>query len=55
MNNTEIAQVFEDIAGLLEMRDESQFIVRSYRQAARSFKELDTQLEQMVRDGMALR
>ena len=55
MNNAQIAEVFESIAGLLEMRGESPFTVRAYRRAAQVIKDLPTELGQMVRDQMDLR
>ena len=55
MNNAQIAEVFESIAGLLEMRGESPFTVRAYRRAAQVIKGLPTELGQMVRDQMDLR
>jgi DNA polymerase (family 10) len=36
MNNTEVAQVFEDIADLLELKGEIPFKVRAYQRAAKA-------------------
>ena len=50
MNNAQIAEVFENIAGLLEIKGERRFVVVSYQRAARTIDHLPTELEQMVRD-----
>ncbi len=50
MNNTQVAEVFENIAGLLEIKSERRFVVVSYQRAARTIDHLPTELEQMVRD-----
>ena len=50
MNNTQIAEVFENIAGLLEIKGERRFVVVSYQRAARTIDHLPTELEQMVRE-----
>jgi DNA polymerase (family 10) len=50
MNNTQIAEIFEDIAGLLEIKGEQVFTVRAYQRAARSIYELPTELDQIVRE-----
>ena len=55
MNNTQIAEVFRSIAGLLEMRGDSAFTIRAYSRAAQTIKDLPAELEQMLRDGMDLR
>ena len=36
MDNNQIAQVFESIAGLLEMKGETVFTVRAYQRAPRT-------------------
>ena len=51
MNNQRIAQVFDDIAGLLEIKGEKVFTVRAYQRAARTISRLPTELDGMVRDG----
>ena len=48
MNNKEIAQVFLDIADLLERRKENWFKIRAYRKAAGSIEELPVEVEQLV-------
>ena len=50
MNNAQIAEVFENIAGLLDIKGERRFVVVSYQRAARTIDHLPTELEQMVRD-----
>ena len=50
MNNAQIAEVFENIAGLLEIKGERRFVVVSYQRAARTIDHLPTELEQMVRE-----
>ncbi len=54
MRNTRIAEVFEDVAGLLEMKGEV-FTVRAYRRAAQTIKGLPVQIEQILADGRDLR
>ena len=48
--NKEIAQLFLDMAGLLESKGESGFKARAYRRAARYIDGLTDPLEQMVND-----
>ena len=50
MTNAQIAEIFENIVGLLEMKAESSFTIRAYQRAARTIERLPTELEQMVRD-----
>ena len=50
MNNAEIAEVFEDIAGLLEIKGEPMYTVIAYQRAARTIAHLPEELEQMVRE-----
>ena len=54
MTNAEIAQVFNEIADLLEMKGENQFKIRAYRQAAMTIKKLPATVELMVRNGEPL-
>lgn len=51
MNNSEIIQVFQDIAALLELKKENIFKIRAYRKAAGSIEELPLAVEQLVREG----
>ncbi|MCH7653106.1 MAG: DNA polymerase/3'-5' exonuclease PolX [Chloroflexi bacterium] len=55
MNNGQIAEVFENIAGLLEMRGEKVFTIRAYQRAARTIERLPSELEDMVRDEQDLK
>ena len=55
MNNAEIAQVFEKIAALLQLKEESVFTVRAYQRAARTIDHLPVELSRMVQDGENLR
>ena len=55
MNNQRIAEVFDDIAGLLEIKGEKVFTVRAYQRAARTISRLPAELETMLGDGEDLR
>ena len=55
MDNSRIAEVFENIAGLLEMRGDSTFTIRAYQRAARTIDRLPTELENMVQEEQDLR
>ena len=50
MNNQEIAEVFEDIACLLELKKDNIFKIRAYRKAARSIEELSVEVAPLVRE-----
>ena len=50
MNNPQIAEIFENIARLLELKGERRFVVVSYQRAARAIEHLSTEIEQMIRD-----
>ncbi len=54
MDNARIAQVFDDIAGLLELKGESAFTSRAYRQGAATLRELPDPVSDMVRNGFDL-
>ena len=54
MRNRDIAKVFENIAGLLEIKGEI-FTVRAYRRGAQVIKDLPVELEQMLSEGSDLR
>ncbi len=51
MTNGEVAEVFERIAGLLEMKGEKSFTARAYQRAARTIERLPSEVEAMLRDG----
>jgi len=42
MTNGEIAEVFERISGLLEMKGEKSFTIRAYQRASRTIERLPT-------------
>ena len=54
MDNSQIAEVFENIAGLLEMQGETVFTIRAYQRAARTIDRLLSEVDRMVRDGQDL-
>ena len=47
MENPEVAQVFEEVADLLDIQGENPFRVRAYRNAARTLRDLSAPLAQM--------
>src|SRR5947199_7937556 len=47
MENPEVAQVFEEVADLLDIQGENPFRVRAYRSAARTVRDLSTALAEM--------
>jgi DNA polymerase (family X) len=51
MKNTEVARVLQDIADLLELKQESPFKIRAYQKAARSIEHLPVELEQLRSEG----
>ncbi len=51
MNKQEIAAAFEEIADLLELKNENPFRIRAYRNAARSLLNCDRDLKKMIREG----
>ncbi len=55
MNNPQIAEIFENIAGLLEMKGESVFTIRAYQRVARTIDHLPTELAQMIREEQDLK
>ena len=54
-SNDEIAELFEDMGALLEMKGDTIFKTRAYQRAARSIEHLPFPLEQAVKDGMDLK
>lgn len=50
MNNTEIAGVFEEIAGLLEHQKDNIFKVRAYRNVAATILELPEPVGQLAKE-----
>lgn len=51
MDNRAVARVFDDIAGLLEVQQDSQFKIRAYRNAARVIAAHPVELHDIVRKG----
>ena len=49
MTNSEIAEAFEAIVGLLEMKGEKSFTIRAYQRAARTIDRFPRDLDAMVR------
>jgi DNA polymerase (family 10) len=54
VNNPQVAEVFQGIAGLLEIKGEQRFTVVAYQRVARTIDKLPTELVQMLRDGQDL-
>ena len=50
MNNKEIARVFRDISGILELKGENVFKVRAYRKVALTIEQFPIELDTMVRE-----
>ncbi len=55
MNNAQISETFENIAGLLEMKGEKVFTIRAYQRAARTIERLPMELSDMLREEQDLR
>jgi DNA polymerase (family 10) len=51
MNNTAIAQVFQDMADLLELKEDNPFKIRAYQKAARTIETLPEELDQLMKEG----
>lgn len=51
MKNLEIAWAFSEIADLMEIKGENPFKIRAYRRAAETLKEMDEDVEALVREG----
>jgi hypothetical protein len=54
LHNADIAAIFDEIAGLLEIQAANPFRVRTYRNAARIVGELGREIAQMVARGEKL-
>ncbi len=50
MNNSQVAEVFENIADLLELKGEIPFKVRAYRRAAQAIEHLPQEIAQLRRE-----
>ena len=51
MNNAAIAQVFQDMADLLDLNEDNPFKIRAYQKAARTIESLPVELEQVDKEG----
>jgi DNA polymerase (family 10) len=49
MENKTIADIFTEIADILEIQGENPFRVRSYRNAARTIEDMSRSLESLVK------
>lgn len=54
VQNSEIAQIFNEAADLLELEDANQFRIRAYRNAARTIEGYPNRLYKMVESGEAI-
>ena len=48
MKNSEIAAVFDDIAGMLRLRKDNIFKIRAYEKVSRAITELPVAVEQLL-------
>ena len=51
MENSEISAVFDDIAGMLELKKDNIFKIRAYRKVARSIEALSEPVAQLMAEG----
>ena len=51
MTNSEIAEAFETVVSLLQMKEEKGFTIRAYQRAARTIERLPRDLGAMIREG----
>lgn len=51
MKNSNIAKVFQEIADLLELKEENPFKIRAYQKVARTIENLPVEVEQVMKDG----
>ncbi|MFQ5861398.1 MAG: DNA polymerase/3'-5' exonuclease PolX, partial [Dehalococcoidia bacterium] len=54
MTNEELAQVFDNMAALLELKGESVFKIRAYQRAVRTIEQYPQSFAQLVREGQDL-
>jgi DNA polymerase (family 10) len=54
MENTQIAEILDEIGDLLELTEGDLFRIRSYHSAARAVRDLPRRLEDMLQDGAKL-
>ena len=50
MENAQIADIFDEIADLLELKEGNEFRIRSYRNAARTVRDLSQRLEDLAEE-----
>src|SRR6056297_1864780 len=55
MENTRIAEVFDEIGDLLELKGDNPFRVRSYRNATQTVRGLSQRIEDMAEEGEDLK
>ena len=55
MKNSQIAEIFENVAGLLEMRGDPLYTVRAYQRVARTVERYSVEMDQMVSEGQDLK
>ena len=55
MNNTQIAEVFDKISSLSQLKGESVFVIRAYQRAAHTIERSPVELEQYVREDKDLK
>ncbi|MFP4138937.1 MAG: DNA polymerase/3'-5' exonuclease PolX [Planctomycetota bacterium] len=51
MENAQIADIFEEISDLLELKDANEFRIRSYQNAARSIRDMSQRLADLAEEG----
>ena len=51
MENAQIADIFEEISDLLELKDANEFRIRSYQNAARSIRDMSQRLTDLAEEG----
>ena len=51
MKNAAIAQVFQDMADLLELKEDNPFKIRAYQRAAHTIDSLPAELDQVMKEG----
>lgn len=54
MENAQVADIFDEIADLIELEGGNEFRIRSYRSAARTVRDLSERLEDLVEEGKDL-
>lgn len=53
MTNQEIARIFKEIAGMLELKGEDWFKIRAYLKVVQSIEQLQEPVEKIVKEGRA--